>query len=70
MNKRLVGNLQDGIFKLVEALGKKEGFLLIMEKREGGVMYSPEAIDITDQLIQAYNSEIASKSDKTGKDPQ
>ncbi len=55
LNKRLIGNLQDEVFKLVEALGKKEGFLLIMEKREGGVMYSPKAIDITDRLIQAYN---------------
>lgn len=70
LNKRLVGNLQDDVFKLVEKLGKKEGFLLIMEKREAGVMYSPKAIDITDRLIQAYNSETAQKSGQAGKDLQ
>ena len=70
LNKRLIGNLQDEVFKLVEALGKKEGFLLIMEKREGGVMYSPAAIDITDRLIQAYNKETASKSGAVGNNPQ
>jgi len=70
LNKRLITTLQNGVFKLVEELGKKEGFLLIMEKREAGIMYSPEALDITDRLIQAYNKETASKPGAAGNNPQ
>jgi outer membrane protein len=55
MEKRLVNRIQKAIFKLVEEMGKKEGFLLIVEKREGGVLYYPTTIDITDRLIQKYN---------------
>jgi len=28
---------------------------LIMEKRAGGVLYSSKSIDITDQVIKAYD---------------
>ncbi|MBC8246955.1 MAG: OmpH family outer membrane protein, partial [Deltaproteobacteria bacterium] len=55
MEKRLVNRIQKAIFELVEEMGKKEGFLLIVEKREGGVLYYPSTIDITDRLIQNYN---------------
>ena len=55
MEKRLVSRIQKEILQLVEEMGKKEGFLLIVEKREGGVLYYPSTIDITDRLIQKYN---------------
>jgi outer membrane protein len=48
-------------------MGKKEGFLLIIEKREAGVMYSPNTIDLTDQLIQKYNAEFVQKAEKNKK---
>jgi outer membrane protein len=59
MEKKLVNRIQKAIFELVEEMGKKEGFLLIVEKREGGVLYYPTTIDITDQLIKKYNELFA-----------
>ena len=38
----------------MQEIGKKEGFLLIISNAV--VLYSPTSIDITDQLIQAYNA--------------
>jgi len=67
LNKRLVKRLQDDVFELVEEVGKKEGYLLVVEKTEGGVMYAPNTIDITDKLIQLYNTRFAQKSDKKEK---
>ena len=67
LNKRLVKRLQDDVFDLVEEVGKKEGYLLIVEKTEGGVMYAPTANDITDKVIQLYNTRYAQKTDKKAK---
>lgn len=67
LNKRLVKRLQDDVFALVEEVGKKEGYLLVVERREGGVVYAPNTIDITDKLIQLYNTRFAQKRDKKEK---
>ena len=67
LNKRLVKRLQDDVFELVEEIGKKEGYLLVVERTEGGVVYAPNTIDITDKLIQLYNIRFAQKTDKKEK---
>jgi outer membrane protein len=62
--KRLVGQIQEEILMIIDEMGKQEGFLLIFEKREAGVMYSPNTIDITDRLIQKYNVNFARNAEK------
>ncbi len=62
--KRLISRIQKQVFDIIAGMGKKEGYLLIIERREAGVMYSPNTIDITDQLIQKYNSEFVQKAEK------
>jgi len=61
LNQKLGKRIQDEVFKLVGDFGNKEGFLLIIEKRAGGVIYSPQTIDITDQIIQLYNEKFSQK---------
>jgi outer membrane protein len=62
--KRLVGRIQDEILAIIDEMGKQEGFLLVLEKREAGVMYSPNTIDITDRVIQKYNVNFARDAEK------
>jgi outer membrane protein len=64
LNMRLVGRIQDDVIGLVQELGKKEGYLLIIEKREAGVMYSPETIDISDRVTGLYNEKYAKEKAK------
>jgi outer membrane protein len=52
------------VVELVQDIGKKEGYTMIVEKRTGGVVYAPMSIDITDTVIQAYNAE-APKHDES-----
>lgn len=61
---RLVRDIQKEVLEIVEEMGKKEGFLIIFEKREAGVLYSPDTIDITDRLIQRYNTSFSKKGSK------
>lgn len=60
LEKRLVTELRDDVFVLVEKIGKKEGYLLIINNFS--VMYAPGSIDITDKLIKQMNDKYAKKS--------
>ena len=64
--QRLVNRIQKDIFKLVEDVAKKGGYLLILEKREGGVLYAPKTNEITDKIIQMYNAKFAQKENEKG----
>ncbi len=44
------------ILELVQDIGKKEGYHLIIQK--AGVLYFPDSIDITDKLIDLYNAKF------------
>jgi outer membrane protein len=60
LEKKLVNALIKELSTLVEEIGKKEGYLLIINNT--GVMYSPGSIDITDRLIKELNAQHAKKS--------
>ena len=64
LNMRLVARIQKDVLELVQDLGKKEGYLLVIEKREAGVMYSPESIDISDEVIKLYNDKFTKDTSK------
>jgi outer membrane protein len=51
----LVQKIQKEVMDLVREISIKEGYQLILEKREGGIMYFLDSMDITDQVIDAYN---------------
>jgi outer membrane protein len=40
---------------VIEKIGSEGNFSIILEKRTGGVLYWNRAIDITDQVIEAYD---------------
>ena len=52
----IVQQIQKQIVEAVNKIGKKGGYLLIMEKREGGILYTPASIDLTDKVIKALNA--------------
>ena len=60
LEKKLVNALLKEVSALVEEIGKKEGYLLIINNT--GVLYSPNSINITDQLIKQLNARYAKKS--------
>ena len=54
---QLMQQLQSDVTGITQEIGKKDGYLLIMDKR--GVIYAPTSIDLTDKLIQRLNKEFA-----------
>ncbi len=58
---QLVNEIQKEVLEIVEDIGKRSGYLLILERREGGALYYPNSIDITDRVIKEYNAQYAKK---------
>ncbi|HEY7536099.1 MAG TPA: OmpH family outer membrane protein [Thermodesulfobacteriota bacterium] len=49
---------------VIQSIGDSGGYTLIIEKTEGGVIYSVKAVDVTDQVIQSYDSKKAGSTKK------
>ena len=52
---RLEAPLRSKLLSIVEEIGKEQGFTLIMARDTPGVMYTREAIDITDQVVSRFD---------------
>ncbi|MCG8642587.1 MAG: OmpH family outer membrane protein [Desulfobacterales bacterium] len=59
LQAELLRQFQNDIGLIVSEIGKKEGYLLILEKKRSAVVYSPENIDITEAVIKEYNKKTA-----------
>jgi outer membrane protein len=53
----LMQQLQSDVTAITRELGKKEGYLLIMDKR--GVIYAPNSVDLSDKVIQRLNKKAS-----------
>jgi outer membrane protein len=54
---RAMGRIRDEVDGLARVIAEKEGYGLIIEKQEAGVLYAPANIDITDKIIQRYDAQ-------------
>lgn len=50
---QVIRKVQKDVFNLVETIGKKGNYTLILEK--SAALYNPNGIDITDELIKMYD---------------
>ncbi len=53
--ERLRGPLIAKLRQTIEDFGKTEGFTLILGRGTPGVLYTREALDVTDRIIEKYN---------------
>ena len=53
---RLEGPLRKKLMDIIDEAGKGAGFTVIFARDAPGVLYSREALDITDLVIEKYNS--------------
>jgi outer membrane protein len=40
---------------ILQRMGQRDGYTMIVERNEGGVMWVPSNLDVTNELIQRYN---------------
>jgi outer membrane protein len=47
--------LLEDLEKVIKDIGDKGNFTLIFERRSGGIMYMQKTVDVTDEVIKAYD---------------
>jgi outer membrane protein len=52
MTKPILERLQ----RIVRQIGQKDGYAMVLERTEAGVVYIPSTYDLTDLVIQRYNA--------------
>ncbi len=50
-------NIYMGLQKVIQKVATDEGYTLILEKNENFVLFNSKSIDITDQVIKAYDAQ-------------
>lgn len=63
MQMQLINEVRQDVLKLIHEYGKKEGYLLIVEDLT--VVYAPQQLDITDEIIKRYNDEYRKQGKKS-----
>ena len=56
----------DRMQRIMKRIGQSDGYALIMERGEAGVIYVPSTYDLTDVLIQRYNAGEGRDADAAG----
>jgi outer membrane protein len=67
LEQELIARVQQQAAALAAELGKKDGYLLLIEKN--AVIYYPSAIDATDDLIQFANAKAGALAPAAGNQP-
>jgi outer membrane protein len=58
-----VNAVRQEVMQLIQEYGKKEGYLLIIE--DVSVVYAPQNLDLTDEIIKRYNEQPAKSGGKS-----
>lgn len=59
LNKTLMTKFSADLNEIIRDIGKKEGYLMIFDRKEAGIYYAPSEIDITDSVIKILNQKTA-----------
>ena len=56
---KMINDMQKAVYDIANELGEKEKYTIIIEKKNAGVIYITEPVDITDIVIKKYNDATA-----------
>jgi len=51
----LTRKILERLLKVVQDVGKSEGYTIVLEKTESSIVYADESIDISDEVIKAFD---------------
>jgi outer membrane protein len=54
--RRELGGLEERILPIINQVGREQGLTLIFNKFQSGLVYADETVDITDSVIQRFNT--------------
>ena len=54
--RRELGSLEERILPIIDQVGQEQGLTLIFNKFQSGLVYADQQVDITDSVIQRFNT--------------
>jgi len=54
-NQLLSGRILQGLVEIAQDIAAKEDYTIVLEKSSGGVIYSVDALDLTERIVKIYN---------------
>lgn len=57
MDQDFTRKILEDLLKVAQDYGKSQGFIMILEKTESSIVYADESIDITDEVIKAFDKQ-------------
>lgn len=62
--QQVLARLQQELAVVIERLGKRKGYYMIVERRGAVVLYAAPEADLTDEVVRAYDQESGPKGKK------
>lgn len=59
LQRRELGELEKKVMPVIQQVSKEEGYQLVFNKFQSGLLYADEAVDLTDKVITKFNSALA-----------
>ena len=59
LQRKELGELEKRVLPVIEAVSKELGYTLVFNKFQSGLLHADPAVDITDAVIQKFNTAIA-----------
>lgn len=53
---KFTAKIRNDLLQVIEEIGKKEGYLLVLEKQFSAILYAPDSTDMTDAVIEHYDA--------------
>ncbi len=54
--RRELGGLEEKILPIINQVGGEQGFTMIFNKFQSGLVYASDSVDITDEVIRRFNT--------------
>jgi outer membrane protein len=61
---QLTRSILQGLEVVVKEIAKEKGYTFIFEKMEGGILYGPDADDLTGEVVKKYNKRYSKEKKK------
>ncbi|MCE7959565.1 MAG: OmpH family outer membrane protein [Acidobacteria bacterium ACB2] len=59
LQRKELGELEKKVMPVIQQVSKEEGYQLVFNKFQSGLLYADDAVDLTDKVITKFNAALA-----------
>lgn len=59
LQRKELGELERKVMPVIQQVSKEEGYMLVFNKFQSGLLHADESVDLTDKVITRFNSSMA-----------